>query len=108
MKRTLVMLVAALVLLSAGTATQIKSVYAQECGAGVNLNGNQFANMLPGSPNNDVIHGRGGNDTIHGGGCNDYLYGGDGDDKINGGNGFDWCYGGPGNDVFANCEVVVQ
>jgi Ca2+-binding RTX toxin-like protein len=100
---------AAFLVFSAGTAVQTRPLSAQaECVAGMNLNGNQFANMIPGSPNNDLIHGRGGPDTIHGGGCNDHLYGDEGDDKINGGAGFDWCFGGPGNDVFANCEVVVQ
>jgi Ca2+-binding RTX toxin-like protein len=117
MKRFVMVLVAALVLLSTGAATQVGTVYAQNCQAGMFLGGNGNSNTIDGGSNNDEIHGGGGNDTLRGHGCNDQLFGGNGndhisggagDDQINGGPGFDVCIGGPGNDVFVNCEVVVQ
>lgn len=103
----IVVAVAALTVLSYGVATQVSPVFADECQAGANVNGNNNPNILNGGPLNNVMHGFGGNDIMRGFGCNDQIYGEAGDDKIDGGPGWDYCNGGPGVDVFANCEVVV-
>lgn len=54
--------------------------------------------LLPGLGGDDVISGLGGNDTIQGGDGNDILDGGRGDDTINTGAGDDTVLGGAGND----------
>ena len=63
------------------------------------ITGDEFDNVLHGTPEADVIKGLGGNDTINGYGGNDTLYGGDGYDYLNGGAGDDYIDPGSGNGV---------
>ena len=63
------------------------------------VNGTGKADLLLGSPGDDVLDGRGGDDC---------LVGGSGDDVLDGRGGHDICIGGPGTDVFINCSVEVQ
>lgn len=108
MKRFMMVLVAALVLMSAAVSSQVGVAFAQDCQAGANLNGNAMPNVINGGPQDNIIRGFAGDDILRGFGCNDHIYGDAGDDRIDGGDGYDWCFGGPGFDIFANCEVVVQ
>ena len=67
--------------------------------AGGSIIGDDFANSLNGTSNNDEILGLGGDDTLYGLGGNDILDGGAGSDKLSGGDGADSLAGGGGNDV---------
>ena len=60
--------------------------------------GDDQANNLQGTPQEDTIDGFGGNDTITGLASNDMINGGDGDDNIGGGAGNDTLNGDSGND----------
>jgi hypothetical protein len=102
-RRSLVVLLALSVLLTAGTI---------------------WAAVIPGGPGNDVLrgtsgadklYGRGGNDRLYGRAGNDLLVGGPGKDALTGGRGTDWLRCGPGRDtanadrsdrVGKDCEVV--
>jgi serralysin len=68
----------------------------------------EFADIVVGTANgdlidalggNDRVDGNGGADTLRGGGGNDSLFGGDGNDHLNGGIGVDSLAGGIGNDT---------
>ena len=106
MKRTMIALVAAVVMVAGLAFTPFQVAFADdECGMGVTLMGNAMPNVINGGPNNDRIDGGGGNDQLFGWGCNDRIRGGAGNDYIDGGPGTDWCDGGPGVDVIVNCEL---
>ena len=73
------------------------------------ITGDDDANTLVGTSEDDIIDGRGGNDTLRGGDGEDLLLGGqggdtlagqDGDDVLIGGIGNDSLYGGEGDDRF--------
>ena len=66
---------------------------------GLDLIGDNVANVLRGGAASNVIHGAGGNDTLLGFGGADRLYGGADDDSLNGGLGADILSGGSGNDT---------
>ncbi|MBI5163691.1 MAG: M10 family metallopeptidase C-terminal domain-containing protein [Magnetospirillum sp.] len=61
--------------------------------------GNDRANDLNGTSQDDRIFGLGGDDTIEGRNGSDRLFGNNGDDTISGGNGADSLFGGNGTDV---------
>ena len=63
------------------------------------IHGNEFDNILPGTPGADVIEGLGGADSLLGFAGEDELYGGDGNDTLRGGEDDDYLVGGPGSDV---------
>ena len=76
---------------------------------GMNIVGNDLANSIFGTAEDDFINGGDGNDTIRGSDGNDYLYGGKGKDYLYGGEGNntlwgsvgnDYLYGGEGSDIF--------
>jgi Ca2+-binding RTX toxin-like protein len=83
------------------------------------ITGNDRANTLNETSQNDTIYGRGGNDELnawqfsgdrdrlYGGGGADYLDAddGDGEDLLDGGRGYDVCYGDPG-DNFVSCAEI--
>jgi Ca2+-binding RTX toxin-like protein len=73
------------------TAAQVASLGA--------IIGNNQANILTGTADDDVIFGRGGNDTLNGLGGDDILFGENGDDTLNGDAGDDILEGGEGNDT---------
>ncbi|MBD2460094.1 hypothetical protein H6G89_03455 [Oscillatoria sp. FACHB-1407] len=64
------------------------------------LIGDNFNNVLRGTPERDSLLGLGGNDRLFGFQQNDTLGGGDGNDLLNGGTGGDRLSGGRGNDVY--------
>lgn len=73
------------------------------------LNVSEEAEILHGSPGDDVLsgtekdstlYGREGNDVLTGGAGSDQLYGEAGDDKLDGGADRDWLYGGEGNNSY--------
>jgi Ca2+-binding RTX toxin-like protein len=68
-----------------------------------NINGNNRANTLIGTKNNDVIKGFGAGDYINGRAGNDDMYGQKGADEIEDFRGADRAWGGRGND-----EIDVQ
>lgn len=81
---------------------------------------------IGGSAGNDIVEGGAGNDKITGGSGNDILWGDTGNDDLNGGEGDDTLFGGLGlntldgasgfdtcyideiDDVFVNCEVLIN
>ena len=63
--------------------------------------GNNNANTLNGTAEDDEIQGLGGNDTLRGRDGDDALYGGDGRDTLEGGEGSDLLDGGTGADRMA-------
>jgi Ca2+-binding RTX toxin-like protein len=63
--------------------------------------GDNDANTLNGTPNDDVIIGNGGADRINGGGGNDKICGGSGGDVIKGGPGNDQLFGQDGPDTLS-------
>jgi len=81
---------------------------------------------IGGSDGNDIVDGGAGNDRITGGSGNDILWGDTGNDDLNGGEGDDTLFGGLGlntldgasgfdtcyideiDDVFVNCEVLIN
>ncbi|AIE75094.1 MULTISPECIES: calcium-binding protein [unclassified Synechocystis] len=63
------------------------------------IDGNNFANFLFGTRNNDLIRGFGGNDILFSNGGNDTLYGGLGYDYLDGGIGDDILHGGENGDI---------
>ena len=65
-----------------------------------NITGNNQANILNGTPGDDLIRGKGGDDEIDGGVGNDRLKGGGGSDVIRDGEGMDRMWGGSGADTF--------
>jgi Ca2+-binding RTX toxin-like protein len=64
------------------------------------LRGNDLANVLTGSFNDDTLSGRKGNDTLDGGFGNDLVTGDEGDDTLFESAGLDTLEGGIGNDVY--------
>ncbi len=73
------------------------------------LNVSEGAEILHGSPGNDVLtgtekdstlYGREGNDVLTGGAGQDDLYGESGDDVLDGGADRDWLYGDAGNNTY--------
>ena len=62
--------------------------------------GNNSANTLVGTSEEDQIFGRGGNDTLTGGLGNDQLFGEAGNDTLDGGEGVDTLAGGLNNDTY--------
>ncbi|MEX2237579.1 MAG: hypothetical protein WEB00_08600 [Dehalococcoidia bacterium] len=75
-------------------------------GRSAHIFGGAAADVLNGTPQEDVIGGGGGDDTLRGRGGNDLLCGGGGSDTLDGGAGnTDVCDGGPAADTFlASCE----
>lgn len=65
------------------------------------LNGTAGADKICGYGGNDTISGLGGDDTIYGGSGNDTIYGGDNDDRIHPWLGDDTVYAGAGDDLIA-------
>ncbi len=72
---------------------------------------------LVGGNGDDELHGGSGNDVLNGGNGNDFLFGGLNDDDLTGGNGadfldggfgFDTCHVTEGEDIWVNCEVVLD
>ncbi|MEM9218389.1 MAG: calcium-binding protein [Cyanobacteria bacterium P01_F01_bin.150] len=61
--------------------------------------GDDGANQLVGTDEDEWIDAKAGNDTVNGGMGMDYIYGGDGDDIVNGDEGDDDLEGGDGNDT---------
>jgi len=61
--------------------------------------GDDGANTLIGTEDNEFIFGLGGNDTVSAGSGNDEANGGNGNDVVNGGRGNDWLWGEAGNDM---------
>ena len=85
------------------------TINASAVNRGINIKGNEVANYIIGTDEDDTIYGGAGKDTILGGDSNDELYGekgndsligGTGDDSLWGGKGTDTLLGGAGNDVF--------
>ena len=74
------------------------------------ISGDARANVLVGTPLDDVICGGDGKDTIYGLGGNDLLLGGTGNDTIFGGEGKDEIIGGSGNDILdgGNEEDIID
>ena len=68
------------------------------CEPGATKIGDQLANYLAGSCNQDFLYGMNGDDSIYGQSGNDYLDGGYGSDSLFGGPGDDLCVGYHGND----------
>ena len=75
----------------------------------MNIVGNDVANSIfgtadedyiDGGTNNDTIRGGDGNDSLFGDAGKDKLYGGEGNDTLWGGKGNDWLDGGEGADIF--------
>ncbi|MEM7188176.1 MAG: hypothetical protein AAF439_01075 [Pseudomonadota bacterium] len=64
------------------------------------ITGDSGANVLIGTPGDDLIKGKGGADIIDGGAGNDKLKGGNGGDIITDGAGADKMWGGKGADTF--------
>jgi len=64
------------------------------------LPGNNVANDIIGTINNDTLVGNGGNDTLSGMAGNDSLFGGSDNDRLIGGTGTDTLTGGTGIDTF--------
>ena len=73
------------------------------------LNVSEGAEILYGSPGDDMLagtgkdstlYGREGNDVLTGGAGHDTLYGEAGDDVLDGGGDRDWLYGGEGNNTY--------
>ena len=65
---------------------------------GIEINGDDTAEVLNGTDDDDTINGNGGNDTINGLGGIDELSGGDDDDTISGNKGDDFMFGDAGDD----------
>ena len=65
---------------------------------GLDIVGDNVANVLRGGAADNVLHGAGGNDTLFGFGGADHLFGGTGNDILNGGLGADILSGGSGDD----------
>ena len=61
--------------------------------------GNSRANVISGTPGDDVVHALGGNDIVYGEGGADIVCGGDQDDQLFGGPGNDWLIGAKGDDI---------
>jgi len=57
------------------------------------------AEVIVGTPYNDLIKAGEGDDTVYAGDGNDVVYGGGGADKLYGGNGNDYLYGGDAPDI---------
>ena len=90
-------------------ADELATINASAVSHGITIVGNDLANSIMGTADEDYINGDSGNDTIRGGDGNDsiiggkgkdYLYGGEGNDTLWGGAGNDFLYGGEGADVF--------
>ncbi|OYU48932.1 MAG: hypothetical protein CFE31_10930 [Rhizobiales bacterium PAR1] len=93
---------------SDGTLTDTQDLAITVTDVAPTINGDNTANALVGTAENDTINGLDGNDLLNGGDGNDTinggngldtLNGGNGDDVLNGGAGFDNLYGGAGADV---------
>ena len=65
---------------------------------GIEIDGDDTAEVLNGTDDDDTINGNGGNDTINGLGGIDELSGGDDDDTISGNKGDDFMFGDAGDD----------
>jgi Ca2+-binding RTX toxin-like protein len=61
--------------------------------------GNELANQISGTVNNDVLDGKAGDDKLYGHAGDDHLVGGAGNDWVEGGGGNDRLVGGTGADV---------
>jgi Ca2+-binding RTX toxin-like protein len=68
---------------------------------GVNLIGEDGADVLRGHAGGDLLIGQAGDDTLAGGAGNDVLNGGQGADLLQGGAGRDWLAGDAGDDTLA-------
>jgi Ca2+-binding RTX toxin-like protein len=68
------------------------------------IEGNDRANRLEGTPGDDEIRGRGGSDTLLGNAGNDRLRGDEGNDTLEGGAGNDRLHGDKGDDVLTGDE----
>ena len=66
--------------------------------AGLDLTGNEFANVVTGNSGANTLEGAGGDDILRGGAGNDVLVGGDGHDELRGQSGNDILHGGDGDD----------
>ena len=75
-----------------------KTINASAVEHSLNIVGNDLANSIFGTADDDTIDGAAGKDTIRGGAGNDSLLGGAGNDTIYGGEGSDTLWGGKGND----------
>jgi Ca2+-binding RTX toxin-like protein len=96
------------VLASDGSLTDLQTITVNLTNAPSIIVGNNFANQLNGTGEdetisglggNDTLRGFGGNDSLDGGSGNDTLYGDDGNDMLTGGLGTDWLFGGNGDDT---------
>jgi len=65
----------------------------------ITIHGGEDADVINGSPMDDMLFGDGGPDTITAGAGNDYVEGGEDNDIVMGDTGFDTLFGGEGNDV---------
>ncbi len=63
--------------------------------------GNNVANTINGTNQNDVVFAFGGDDLISTGAGNDFVFAGAGSDQIFAGDGSDWVFAGTGNDFAA-------
>lgn len=68
------------------------------------LRGTPYDDVLCGASGADVLRGAGGDDLLLGGKGPDRLFGGSGRDDLRGGAGNDLCAGGPGADTLRSCE----
>lgn len=64
------------------------------------LAGNSQNNLMGGAAGNDTIYGNAGSDSVHGMAGDDIIYGGQGNDQLFGGAGRDELYGETGDDIF--------
>ena len=81
------------------TSVGVSFTLEEDSGGGSFLVGDETAENLSGSADDDTIHGNGDNDTISGQAGNDYLSGGADQDHIYGGDGADTIFSGVGNDL---------
>ncbi len=66
--------------------------------------GTPGADLLKGTPGNNIIYGRGGGDTLKGFDSEDWLNGDNGNDELLGGGSTDHLWGDPGKDVLKGGE----
>jgi Ca2+-binding RTX toxin-like protein len=79
---------------------EVEGLIAAPTTAPINLQGNEFSQMIVGNAGTNILSGFGGNDVISGFGGNDRLNGGTGNDTLIGGTGNDTLAGGAGRDYF--------
>ena len=90
--------------LSLGTSGDVErvqtSIFGEGSGrGGLDILGDNTANMLRGGAAANILHGAGGDDVLYGFSGDDRLFGGQGDDSLNGASGRDVLFGGGGKDV---------